>query len=201
MQSATLPQCAKGATFTSASPSLPLPTPLAACAPPRVIHDQSSPALHTGFIRATAELDDTGSPTNFQEVSILVDSGSQQVPLCSTAVAERLGTTGKLSSFAIQAGGQPLPIYDVGWCDLGINGLPCRTYFKSAVLSPFDIILGESWLKEHRGVLDYVDNRLWQKDLAGNLRPLTFDKPGIDTQPAEGNQIGSRACSMRHRHA
>ena len=50
-----------------------------------------------------------------------------------------------------------MPIYDVGWCDLGINGRPCRTSFKSAALSPFDIILGESWLKEHRGVLDYAD--------------------------------------------
>jgi hypothetical protein len=74
-----------------------------------------SPALHTGFIRATAELGDTAAPTKFQEVSILVDSGTQQAPLCSTAVAERLGTTGKLSSFALQAGGQPLPIYDMGW--------------------------------------------------------------------------------------
>ena len=54
VQSATLPQRAKGTTFTSASPSLPLPTPLAACATPMVIHDPSSPALHTGFIRATA---------------------------------------------------------------------------------------------------------------------------------------------------
>jgi len=131
------------------------------------------------------------TPTKYQEVSILVDSGSQQTPLCSTAVAERLGASGKLNSFALQAGGQPLPI----------NGRSCRTYFKSAALSPFDVILGESWLKEHRGVLDYADNRLWQKDPAGNLRPLTFDKPGIDMPPSEVNRIGSRACRMRRRHA
>jgi hypothetical protein len=73
----------------------------------------------------------------FQELSILVDSGSQQEPLCSTAVAQRLGAAGALSSLALQAGGQLLPIYDVGWCDLGINGKPCRTQFKSAALSPF----------------------------------------------------------------
>jgi len=89
----------------------------------------------------------------------------------------------------------------VGWCDLGINGRSCRTYLKSATLSLFDVILGESWLKEHRGVLDYADNRLWQKDPAGNLRPLTFDKPGIDMPPSEVNRIGSRACHMRRRHA
>ena len=124
------------------STSQPLPTPLAA----------SSPAVHTGFIRAIPELADNMAPTKYQEVSILVDSVSQQAPLCSTEVAERLGASGKLNSFALQAGGQPLPIYDVGWCDLGINGRSCRTYFKSAALSPFDIILGESWLKEHRGV-------------------------------------------------
>ncbi len=79
-------------------------------------------------------------------------------------MTERLGASGKLNSFALQAGSQPLPIYDVGWFDLGINGRSCRTYFKSAALSLFDVILGESWLKEHRGVLDYADNRLWQKD-------------------------------------
>ena len=166
-----------------------------------MIPDPLSPDLHTGFIRAIPELDDNVAPTKFQEVSILVDSGSQQAPLCSMAVAQRLGTTGKLSSFALQAGGQPMPIYDVGLCDLGINGRSCWTYFNSETLSQFDIILGESWLKEHRGVLDYADNRLWQKDLAGNLRQLTFDKPGIDTPPSEVNRIGSRVCRMRHRHA
>ena len=72
----------------------------------------------------------------------------------------------------MQAGGQPLPIYNVGWCDLGINGRSCRTQFKSAALLPFDIIVGESWLREHRGVLDYANNWLWQKDLQGNLRPF-----------------------------
>jgi hypothetical protein len=63
-----------------------------------------------------------------------------------------MGAKGRLSSFALQAGGQPLPIYDVGWCDLGINGKSCKTRFKSAALSPFDVILGEPWLREHRGV-------------------------------------------------
>jgi len=140
-------------------------------------------------------------PKEFQAVSILVDSGSQQAPLCSTAVAQRLGATGKLSSFALQAGGQPLPIYNVGWCDLGINGRSCRTQFKSTALSPFDLILGESWLREHRGVLDYADNRLWQKDLQGNLRPLTFDLPGIATPACETTFGGSRVRRLQRRHS
>jgi hypothetical protein len=46
------------------------------------------------------------------------------------------------------------------------------------VKSKFDF-LGKSWLREHRGVLDYADNRLWQKVVGGSLRPLTFDLPGI----------------------
>ena len=113
----------------------------------------------------------------YQEVNILVDSGSQQEPLCSPNIAQSMGAKGRLSSFALQAGGQQLPIYDVGWCDLGINGKSCKTKFQSAALSPFDVILGGPWLREHRGVLDYADNRLWQKDAAGNLRPMTFDLP------------------------
>jgi hypothetical protein len=119
-------------------------------------------------------------PAEYQEVSILVDSGSQQAPLCSTAVAERLGASGKLTSFALQAGGLPLPIYDVGWCDLGINGRSCRTYFKSAALSPFDVILGESWLKEHRGVLDVPDflSRPWDAEAPDvGLHALSHPRP------------------------
>jgi hypothetical protein len=183
---------AKGVPCTIVSTSMPLPTPLAACAPPTTLNASSSPALHTGFIRATAEPGNTAVLKDFQEVSILVDSGSQQAPLCSTTVAQSLGIRGNLSSFALQAGGQPLPIYDGGWCELGINGRPWRTQFKSSALSPFDIILGESWLKEHRGVLDYADNRLWQKDLKGNLRPLTFALPGIATPPYEATFGGSQ---------
>ena len=134
----------------------------------------ASPSQHRGFLRKAAGTSSSKVEEEFQEVSILVDSGSQQDPLCSTALAQRLGTQGTFNSYAVQAGGQPLPIYDVGWCDLGINGQPCRTKFKSAALEPFDIILGESWLREHRGVLDYADNCLWQKDMDGKLSPLTF---------------------------
>ena len=71
----------------------------------------SSPSLHKGFIRTSVEPSSALEPKEFQAVSILVDSGIQQAPLCSTAVAQRLGATGKLSSFAMQAGGQPLPAY------------------------------------------------------------------------------------------
>ena len=106
---------------------------------------------------------------------ILVDSGSQQEPLCSAAVARRLGAEGKLVSYATQAGGQPLPIYDVGWCDLTVNGRAHPTRFRSAPIAPYDVILGESWLREHRGVLDYADNMLWQKDREGQLQPLVLD--------------------------
>jgi hypothetical protein len=38
----------------------------------------SSPAVHTGFIRAIPDSADNVTPTEYQEVSILVDSGSQQ---------------------------------------------------------------------------------------------------------------------------
>jgi hypothetical protein len=127
----------------------------------------TSLSQHWGFIRKVADPESVTAQEVFQEVSILVDSGSQQEPLCSTVIAQSLGAKGSLSSYTMQAGGQPLPIYDVGWCDLGINGKSCRTRFKSASLSPFDIILGVSWLRDHRGVLDHADNHLWQKDVEG----------------------------------
>jgi hypothetical protein len=70
----------------------------------------------------------------------------------------------------------------------------------SAALSPFDEILGESWLRAHRGVLDYADNRLWQKDLEGNLRPLTFELPGIATPPLTNTRGGARVHRAQRRH-
>jgi hypothetical protein len=187
-------------TATLRVPRPPPPVCVSACTSGVLKEPRSSPSLHTGFLRTTAEPGSVLAPEAFQKVSILVDSGSQQEPLCSTAVARRLGAAGKLCSFALQAGGQPLPIYDVGWCDLGINGKPCRTQFKSAALSPFDVILGESWLRAHRSVLDYADNRLWQEDLEGNLRPLTFDLPGIATSPFDTTLGGSRVRRLQRRH-
>jgi hypothetical protein len=64
----------------------------------------------------------------------------------------------------------------------------------------FDAILGESWLREHRGVLDYADNRLWQKDLEGKLRPLIFHLPGIATPAFATTLGGSRVCRLQRRH-
>ena len=105
------------------------------------VRHTASPAQHRGFLRKTAGIGGSTNEEEFQEVSILVDSGSQQEPLCSTALAQRLGAHGTFKSYAVQAGGQPLPVYDVGWCDLGINGRPCKTRFQSAVLEPFNVIL------------------------------------------------------------
>ena len=47
----------------------------------------------------------------------------------------------------------------------------------------FDIILGEFWLREHRGVLDYADNRLWQKGLDSQQSPMSFDLPKVPMPP------------------
>ena len=81
------------------------------------VGSSASPSQHRGFLRRAAGTLSSKTAEEFQEVSILVDSGSQQDPLCSTALAQRLGIQGTFSSYAVQAGGQPLPIYDVGWCD------------------------------------------------------------------------------------
>ena len=127
-----------------------------------------SPALHRGLLRRGP--DDKAVP-----VSILVDSGSQQAPLCSERVAQYMGGKGSLVSFATQAGGQPLPIYDVGWCQLGVNGASTPTCFQTAPIAPYDVILGEDWMHENRIVLDYADSLMLQKSAEGQLMPFSFD--------------------------
>ena len=42
-----------------------------------------------------------------------------------------------------------------------VNGLPVTESFLSAPLSHYDIILGESWLRHHRGIMDYAHDQLW----------------------------------------
>jgi len=66
-------------------------------------------------------------------------------------------------------------------------------------LEPFDVILGESWLREHRGVLDYADNCLWQKDMDGKLIPLTFAMP--ETYVPSHILSGARVRRLQRRHA
>ena len=112
---------------------------LAACTSKDPAGALTSQSQHWGFIRTAADPASVTAQEVFQEVSILVDSGSQQEPFCSTVIAQSLGAKGSLSSYVMQAGCQPLPIYNVGWCDLGINGKSCRTRFKSASVSPFGI--------------------------------------------------------------
>ena len=79
------------------------------------VGSSTSPSQHRGFLRKATDTSSSKAEEEVQAVSILVDSGSQQDPLCSTVLAQRLGAQGTFSSYAVQAGGQPLPIYDVGW--------------------------------------------------------------------------------------
>ena len=184
----------------------------------------SLPSQQRGFIRRCQPCPGAHAPRRglrhedlFKEIRILVDSGSQQEPLCSAALARSLGADSQLVSYATQAGGQPIPIYDVGWCDLGINGRPHPTRFRAAPISPYDVILGEGWLKEHRGVLDYADNALLQKDQFGALRPLVLDVRPRDGGSAESVPaalpvlpqlapallpivVGARVRRLEHRH-
>ena len=73
------------------------------------VRHTASPAQHREFLRKTAGTLGSTTEEEFHEVSILVDSGSQQEPLCSTALAQRLCAHGTFRSYAVQAGGQPLP--------------------------------------------------------------------------------------------
>ena len=157
-----------------ASTSSPLPSVLrpvatvASSASVRGATRRATPALHCGSLRR-------GKKEAPVSVDILVDTGSQQAPLCSTRVATALGASGGLVSFATQANGATLPIYDVGWCHLGLNGGLQPTRFHTAAIAPYDVILGEQWLRDNRVVMDYADSALLHKDTSGQLHPLSFD--------------------------
>ena len=75
---------------------------------------------------------------------------------------------------ATQANGDVLPLSDVGSLELSINGLPITEQFLSAPLSHYDITLGESWLRHHRGIMDYAHDQLWQLLPSGPV-PLNLD--------------------------
>ena len=157
------------ASTTSPSPSVL--RPVATVAGPAQVRGatrRASPALHCGSLRR----DKGATPV---PVDILVDTGSQQAPLCSTRVAKALGASGGLVSFATQANGHTLPIYDVGWCHLGLNGGLQPTRFHTAAIAPYDVILGEQWLRDNRVVMDYADSALLHKDASGQLHELSFD--------------------------
>jgi hypothetical protein len=110
----------------------------------------------------------------WDEARLLVDSGSEHPPLISNRMAAQLGLEGQVVSAATQANGEILPLSDVGCLQLSINGLPVTESFLSAPLSHYDIILGESWLRHHRGIMDYAHDQLWQLLPSGPV-PLNFD--------------------------
>jgi len=97
---------------------------------------------------------------HWQPARVLVDSGSKHPPLISQDLTDRMGMTGVRAGEATQADGACLPLVDIGRLDLTVNGQPISHNFLLAPLSHYDIILGESWLRQHRGVSDYAHNDL-----------------------------------------
>ena len=164
----------------------------------------ASPSVHRGSIRPQK-----CRPCEVQDVKILVDTGSQQAPLCSSALARRMQMPGVLTSYATQAGGQPLPVYDIGWCELGLNGRWCPTRFKSAPIAPYDVILGESWMREHGVVMDYSQHTISVTGAGGCRQPLVFDSPAGEAEGPAGQSdaawpnvstVGARVRRIERRH-
>jgi hypothetical protein len=65
---------------------------------------------------------------------------------------------------------------------MGLNGRTVTGNFLSAPLSHYDIILGESWLQAHSGIMDYAHGQLWQWTPTG-IQKMSFNTVS-DTQPA-----------------
>ena len=70
--------------------------------------------------------------------------------------------------------------------------------FFSAPIHPYDVILGESWLVTHRGVLDYSRNELFSQGADDFLRPLVLDvRPGSDAGQAARDYLVDNAMSVQ----
>ena len=124
------------------------------------------PSQHQGYVRRQPVPCRAGSRSSgpWKRAHILVDSGSQQPPLISMEFASTLGvTTGPSRTGAAQAGGAAIPIYDVGPLQLAVNGAPSTEMFCAAPITPYDVILGESWLLKHGGILDYTRCQLGRR--------------------------------------
>jgi len=104
-----------------------------------------------------------------------------------------MGLRGPLAGGATQANGDYLPLYDVGQLEMGLNGRTVTENFLSAPLSHDDIILGESWLQENFGIMDYAHGQLWQwtptgiQKMSCDALPVTQpDQPGVTSDgPAQ----------------
>ena len=110
------------------------------------------PSQHQGYVRRPPVPCRAGSRSSgpWKRTHILVDSGSQQPPLICMEFASTLGVTmGPSRTGAAQAGGAAIPIYDVGPLHLAVNGTPSTEMFCVAPITPYDVILGESWLLKH----------------------------------------------------
>jgi len=165
---------------TMPRPMPPVVVPTSSKIRPPSTMARAMPSQQVGFLRAAllvAGVCSAAAP--WQEVKVLVDSGSQQEPLMSQDLARRLGLRGVLSATAAQANGQPLPIYSVGPVQMAVNGAPSTEDFFAAPIQPYDVILGESWLLKHRGVLDYASGELYARDAADSRQPLVLNcRPG-----------------------
>ena len=107
---------------------------------------------------------------------LLVDSGSEHPPLISQTLADRLGLQGPVAGGATQANGAFLPLRDVGHVEMLLNGQAVSENFLSALLSHYDVVLGEPWMRQNSIVMDYAHNVLWQWS-HGVLKAVTFDVP------------------------
>lgn len=129
-------------------------------------------------------------PSPWKRAHVLVDSGSQQPPLVSLGFARELGLRqGRRVAGASQAGGASLPLYDVGTLQLAVGGRPSSEVFYAAPITPYDIILGESWLLKHGGILDYSTCQLLRRGvLDGEYHLLDLSSPPV----ADGVHVSSR---------
>ena len=156
------------------------------------VAQQSALVRAVGSMMSVASHLQTEMP--WREARALIDSGSRQPPLLSLPFAERLGIAAKdVAGWAGQADGSPIPIWHAGRVDMAVNGRVCPETFFIAPIAPYDLIVGESWLYKHRGILDYASDVLWTEEADGGVRTLRLDQmpvvAGVPPPITEGTAL------------
>jgi hypothetical protein len=114
--------------------------------------------------------------------TVLVDTGASHV-YASRALMSRLGMTVRPSSHAQATAADGTAVALEGSCELRLRMGPLSTRVTALVVGSLvpgvDLILGDSWLAQHRATLDYGAGvlRLWRGTRAFTLTPMHDAKP------------------------
>ncbi len=137
------------------------------------------------------------------DAQILVDSGAT-APFMSPGYAARLGLRLKrCNDFVTLADGSRAPVLGTATAKLVIGPFASRVKFLVAPLSQhFDVILGNSWLRHHKAVLNYKDTSLvlskGNKRVAVTQQNTRTQRPSVAAPPTAAEKVHQSSRAEKH---